>query len=105
MTLEVVAADSYSLQELTNLYNQTRVDYLVPMPMNADRLSEYVHDFDVDLHHSCVARKPDGEVLGLSMLGFRHGVAWITRLGILPSSWTECWKIQGRLAQKKSTWR
>jgi len=84
MTVEIIPADHFSIQELTDLYNQTRVDYLVPMPMNADRLNEYIHDFDVDLHHSCVARYNDGQVLGLSMLGFRHQTAWITRLGVLP---------------------
>ena len=86
MTIEIIPADRFSLQELTELYNQTRVDYLIPMPMNADRLGEYVHDFDVDLHHSAVARSADGQVLGLSMLGFRGPVAWITRLGVLPSA-------------------
>jgi ribosomal protein S18 acetylase RimI-like enzyme len=86
MTMEILPADRFTIQELTDLYNQTRVDYLVPMPMSADRLSEYVHDFDVDLHHSCVARAADGEVLGLSMLGIRGEIAWITRLGVLPIS-------------------
>jgi GNAT superfamily N-acetyltransferase len=86
MTIEIISADRFSLQELTDLYNQTRVDYLIPMPMNADRLGEYVHDFDVDLHHSAVARSADGQVLGLSMLGLRGPIAWITRLGILPSA-------------------
>jgi ribosomal protein S18 acetylase RimI-like enzyme len=86
MTIEIIAADHFTLQELTELYNQTRVDYLVPMPMNADRLGEYVHDFDIDLHYSCVARDTDGQVLGLSMLGFRGATAWITRLGVLPVS-------------------
>ncbi|MBK9923918.1 MAG: GNAT family N-acetyltransferase [Anaerolineales bacterium] len=86
MTVEIIPADRFTIQELTDLYNKTRVDYVVPMPMNADRLAEYVHDFDVDLHHSCVARDSEGEVLGLSMLGFRHGIAWITRLGVLPST-------------------
>ena len=84
--MEIIPADRFTLQELTELYNQTRVDYLVPMPMSADRLSEYVHDFDVDLHQSCVARAADGEVLGLSMLGVRSEIAWITRLGVLPIS-------------------
>jgi len=86
MTLETIPADRFTIQELTNIYNQTRVDYLVPMPMNADRLSEYVQDFDVDLHQSCVVRDADGQVLGLSMLGTRRGIAWITRLGVLPAS-------------------
>lgn len=84
MTIEIIPADQFTIQELTDLYNQTRVDYLVPMPMNADRLNEYIHDFDVDLHHSCVARHSDGQILGLSMLGFRRQTAWITRLGVLP---------------------
>jgi len=86
MTIEPIPADRFTIQELTDLYNQTRVDYLVPMPMNADRLGEYVHDFDIDLHQSCVARSDDGQVLGLSMLGFRRNTAWITRLGVLPAS-------------------
>jgi len=86
MTIELIPAERFSMQELTELYNQTRVDYLVPMPMNADRLAEYVHDFDIDLAHSCVARATDGQPLGLSMLGVRHEKAWITRLGVLPIS-------------------
>ena len=86
MTLEILPADRFSLQELTDLYNQTRVDYLIPMPMNADRLGEYVQDFDVDLQHSAVARSADGQVLGLSMLGMRGSIAWITRLGVLPAT-------------------
>jgi ribosomal protein S18 acetylase RimI-like enzyme len=86
MTIEIIPADRFTIQELTELYNQTRVDYLVPMPMNADRLNEYINDFDIDLHQSCVARDVDGNVLGLSMLGVRGDVAWITRLGVLPSS-------------------
>ena len=56
MTIEMIPAERFSMQELTELYNQTRVDYLVPMPMNADRLAEYIRDFDIDLAHSCVAR-------------------------------------------------
>jgi len=86
MTTKLIPAERFSMQELTELYNQTRVDYLVPMPMNADRLAEYVHDFDIDLTHSCVARAADGQPLGLSMLGVRREKAWITRLGVLPAS-------------------
>lgn len=86
MTIEILPADHFTVQELTELYNQTRVDYLIPMPMNADRLNEYINDFDVDLKYSSVVRDADGQVLGLCMLGLRGDIAWITRLGVLPST-------------------
>jgi ribosomal protein S18 acetylase RimI-like enzyme len=86
MTIELVPAALFTIQELTDLYNQTRVDYLVPMPMNAGRLSEYISNFDVDLSHSCVARGENGQILGLSMLGVRPHKAWVTRLGVLPGT-------------------
>ena len=86
MTMELISAQQFTLQELTDLYNQTRVDYMVPMPMNASRLGEYVHDFDIDLSQSCVARATNGQTLGLCMLGVRQDEAWITRLGVLPAT-------------------
>jgi ribosomal protein S18 acetylase RimI-like enzyme len=86
MTVELTPAIQFTTQELTDLYNQTRVDYLVPMPMNIERLIEYMHDFDVDLTHSCVAHGEDGQILGLGMLGIRENRAWITRLGVIPST-------------------
>ncbi|MCI0550479.1 MAG: GNAT family N-acetyltransferase [Anaerolineae bacterium] len=86
MTIELIPAERFTMQELTDLYNQTRVDYMVPMPMNASRLGEYVHDFDIDLSQSCVARAADGQMLGLCMLGVRQNEAWITRLGVLPAT-------------------
>lgn len=85
MSLEIIPADNFTVRELVDLYNQTRVDYLVPMPMNEARLAEYIQAFDIDLHTSGVARTDDGQVLGLSMLGVRPPWAWITRLGVLPT--------------------
>lgn len=85
MKIELISAENFTIQELTDLYNQTRVDYLVPMPMNVDRLAGYIHDFDVDLACSAVARADDGQVLGLGMLGVREDRAWITRLGVIPN--------------------
>lgn len=83
--LHILPASGFTIQQLTDAYNQTRVDYLVPMPMNAARLAEYVHMYDVDLERSFVAL--DGtQILGLAMLGVRPGRAWITRLGVLPNS-------------------
>jgi ribosomal protein S18 acetylase RimI-like enzyme len=82
--MKLVSADHFSLAQLTEAYNQTRVDYIVPMPMNEARLREYIQCYDVDLTASWVA--VDGSiVLGLGMLGIREGRAWITRVGVLPS--------------------
>ncbi len=83
-TFDLIPASAFSYEELTEAYNHTRVDYIVPMPMNAARLREYVEIYDVDMDASAVA--VDGnEILGLGMLGVREGRAWITRLGIIRS--------------------
>ncbi|MFN2285574.1 MAG: GNAT family N-acetyltransferase [Anaerolineae bacterium] len=76
-------ASEFTLEELTHAYNQTRIDYIVPMPMNVRRLQEYVHNYDVDMERSAVALS-DGHILGISMLGVRPGHCWSTRLGVLP---------------------
>lgn len=84
-TVELLPASAFTYDELVEAYNHTRVDYLVPMPMNAARLREYVEICDVDLSASAVA--VDGnEVLGLAMLGVRPERAWITRLGVIRSN-------------------
>jgi ribosomal protein S18 acetylase RimI-like enzyme len=82
--ITVVPASQFTFEELTEAYNQTRVDYIVPMPMNAARLREYVHNYNVDMDASAVAVEGD-HILGLAMLGVRPGHTWITRLGILPA--------------------
>jgi ribosomal protein S18 acetylase RimI-like enzyme len=79
---DLIPASTFSYEELTEAYNHTRVDYIVPMPMNASKLREYVELYDVDLAASVVA--VDGnEILGLAMLGVREGRGWITRLGVI----------------------
>lgn len=82
--VQLAPATQYTIEQLTAAYNQTRVDYLVPMPMNAARLSEYIHHYDVDLSRSFVATV-DGQVAGLGMLGVRPTQTWITRLGVIPN--------------------
>jgi CheY-like chemotaxis protein/ribosomal protein S18 acetylase RimI-like enzyme len=80
----VVPASRFTIEQLTEAYNQTRIDYLVPMPMSVARLAEYVHMYDVDIERSVVAMDGD-QMLGLGMLGVRPGYTWITRLGVLPN--------------------
>ena len=83
--IKLIPASHFSIDELTAIYNQTRVDYMVPMPMNSARLSEYISVYDVDLEHSLVAMQ--GDVMrGVAMLGVREDRAWITRLGVIPTT-------------------
>lgn len=79
----LLPASDFTLDELTQAYNQTRTDYLIPMPMNPDRLHEYITLYDVDLQSSRVAVVGE-TIVGLGMLGRRQGQGWITRLGVLP---------------------
>ncbi len=83
--IRLIPAAHFSVEQLTDIYNQTRVDYLVPMPMNAARLLEYIRTYDVDLEHSLVAMQDD-QLLGVAMLGVRDGRAWLTRLGVIPDT-------------------
>jgi ribosomal protein S18 acetylase RimI-like enzyme len=85
-TIKLTPASQFTIDQLAAIYNQTRVDYMVPMPMNAARLAEYVATYDVKLEHSLVAATQDGEMLGVIMLGVRKDRTWITRLGVLPNT-------------------
>lgn len=80
--MDLLPASEFSLEELTAAYNRTRLDYLIPMPMNAARLQEYIILYDIDLAHSFVAVQED-QIIGLGMLGIRPGMGWGTRLGVL----------------------
>lgn len=83
--MSLVPASQFSIEALTDLYNRSRADYLIPMQLDAAGLADYIHLYDVDLARSWVARRGAAE-LGLAMLGTRPGRAWITRLGVLPDA-------------------
>ncbi len=82
---KLLPASQFSWKELVDAYNQTRIDYIVPMPMNVNRLRDYVSAYDVSLDASVVALDED-KIVGLAMLGVRSGRAWPTRLGVLPTN-------------------
>lgn len=82
--IELIAATKFSLEELAEAYNETRIDYIIPMPMTVERLRQYIRLYDVDLSCSCAAVL-GGNILGIGMLGVRQGRGWVTRLGVLPS--------------------
>ena len=80
-----VPCSNYDFDELADIYNQTRIDYIVPMPMNGKRMREYVVNYDIDLDQSIITTTKDGEPIGIGMLGLRGNAAWITRLGVVPN--------------------
>ncbi|MBA3871200.1 MAG: GNAT family N-acetyltransferase [Chloroflexota bacterium] len=82
---ELVPASSFSADELAEIYNAGRVDYIVPMPMNAKRIQNYVRTYDIDLDASVIILDSDNQPAGLGMLGVRDDRGWITRLGIIPA--------------------
>lgn len=82
---KAIPTSAYSYKELADIYNHAREDYIVPMPMNARRMEEYVVNYDIDLDASYVAvDTEDEEVNGICMLGVRGERTWITRLGVIP---------------------
>lgn len=84
ISFRLVPADRFTTEELTQIYNGARADYLVPMPMSVAHMQEYIDTHDIDLASSVVAT--DGkQKIGLGLLGVRPGRAWVTRMGVLPS--------------------
>jgi ribosomal protein S18 acetylase RimI-like enzyme len=85
MSREIILlpASDFSLEDITDAYNRTRTDYIIPMPMSPGRLQEYIELYDISLPLSRVA-VIDQSIVGLGMLGIREAQAWITRLGVLP---------------------
>ncbi|MDZ4670101.1 MAG: GNAT family N-acetyltransferase [Phototrophicales bacterium] len=81
---QLVPTSGYTYAELAEIYNQARVDYIVPMPMNSKRMQEYVVHYDISLNGSVVAINEDSLPCGVGMLGLREGRSWITRLGVIP---------------------
>lgn len=80
-----VPTSRYTFAELADVYNRAREDYIVPMPMNARRMQQYVTAYDIDLDMSFLAMEPDEEIInGVCMLGVRDERTWITRLGVIP---------------------
>jgi ribosomal protein S18 acetylase RimI-like enzyme len=100
--ISLVPTSTYTYQELTDAYNQTRVDYIVPMPMNSAKLQEYVETYDVDMDASAVVLDADGQKLSLGMLGVREHRAWITRLGVIRANRRQRvgWRLASHLIEQ-----
>lgn len=80
-----VPTSHYTDDELAEIYNSARVDYIVPMPMNGKRMRQYIDAYDINLEASVVSIDIDDHTpTGVIMLGVRDDRSWITRLGVIP---------------------
>ncbi|MEP7286352.1 MAG: GNAT family N-acetyltransferase [Chloroflexota bacterium] len=79
-----IPAHNYSFDQLADIYNRARVDYIVPMPMNGKRMADYVRHYDIDLDASAIALTNNKTELGVIMTGIRGKRSWATRLGVIP---------------------
>ncbi|HQA69884.1 MAG TPA: hypothetical protein PK801_16280, partial [Aggregatilineales bacterium] len=68
--MELIPASKFSLEQLVEVYNDTRADYLIPMPMTLEHLREYVRVYDIDLSMSVVAAEGK-RLIGVCMVGLR----------------------------------
>ena len=84
MELQYLPAAQFSLEQLTDVYNQARQNYMIPMPMTTDELIHYIHVYDIDLEQSIVVVH-DQQLVSIGMLGIRECGSWVTRLGTLAS--------------------
>lgn len=82
---DTLPASFYDVEALAAIYNESRIDYIVPMPMNGRRMAEYIRHHDVNLNASLITVNGQGNETGIGMLGLRDARAWITRLGVMPS--------------------
>lgn len=82
--LQLFPANRYTFEQLADIYNQTRIDYIVPMPMNKKRMDDYVRFYDIDMALSTVVLNDQKMPAGMIMIGVRGDHAWITRLGVMP---------------------
>jgi ribosomal protein S18 acetylase RimI-like enzyme len=80
----LIPASRYTHDQLADIYNQARVDYIVPMPMNGKRMKAYIDNYDISLDRSFVSLNDDALETGIGMLGVRGDRTWITRLGVIP---------------------
>ncbi|MBI1279841.1 MAG: GNAT family N-acetyltransferase [Anaerolineaceae bacterium] len=79
---QLVPTSQFNTQELADIYNAGRADYIVPMLTDAEHLRRYIHIYDVDLDASVVVLDSKQVPAGIGMLGVRGDRCWITRLGI-----------------------
>lgn len=80
-----LSASRFPIGELVDVYNQTRSDYVIPMPMSRVSFEKYIELYNIDLDMSiAVMDTVMTEIVAIGLLGVRGGQGWISRLGVTP---------------------
>ncbi|HEU0053710.1 MAG TPA: GNAT family N-acetyltransferase, partial [Longimicrobium sp.] len=82
--MEIVAASTLMLSELTRLWNAGYTDYFVPIQLDEARMRRHLACGPVDLSRSLVVMD-GGTPVAFSFLATRGERGWIGRFGVAPS--------------------
>jgi len=85
VSLELVPADRFELEELAALFTAGYEGYFTPVHVDGAALASMVKAWDIDLTSSRVAVR-DGEPVGVGMLGVRGDRGWIGGLGVVTAA-------------------
>lgn len=78
----LISAATLDHSALTAVFNLGFADYLVPMRLTEDGLSEHIAVNDIDLNRSFVAIQP--EPVGIALAAQRGSAAWVGGMGVAP---------------------
>jgi ribosomal protein S18 acetylase RimI-like enzyme len=82
--MTIVPADTFSLDELAELFNAGYEGYVVPFRVDSEQLAGMIAAWHTDLSRSRVAVE-DGERVGFAYLAIRGDDGWIGGVGVVPA--------------------
>jgi len=84
--MKLVPADTFSFEQLADIFNAGYEGYVVPMRVEPQTLESMVRAWDVDLARSRVALRDGGDPIGIALLAARGDQGWVGGLGVAPGA-------------------
>jgi ribosomal protein S18 acetylase RimI-like enzyme len=84
--MRLVPADTYSFEQLADIFNEGYEGYVVPMRVDPPTLESMVNAWDVDLSRSRIALRDGDDPVGIALLAVRGDRGWVGGLGVAPGA-------------------
>ena len=84
--MRLVPADTYSFEQLADIFNEGYEGYVVPMRVDPPTLESMVNAWDVDLSRSRIALRDGDDPVGIALLAVRGDRWWVGGLGVAPGA-------------------